>query len=313
MVKALVLILVFGATFALVQALYVLFVMARGEKRAVNRRLSLLRNNDRRDIALEQLRRERWLGGSSEYGNLRRLVIQSGVRVNPLGLMVYYSCGAIIGTLIASLFLEHMALEALFGVIASAVIVYLYFLSARASRIATFAEQFPDAIDVMVRSLRAGHPVPRSLSLVAHEMPDPIGSEFGIASDELTYGSDLPRAMEALFARVGHPDLRFLVVAISVQRATGGSLADVLTNLSSVIRQRYKLRRKVRAITAEGRYSALVLSALPFVFLTLLNLVSADFYGEVWSDPMVPRALGVGAVMLVIGNFVMYRMVNYKV
>lgn len=309
MAKTLVLILVFCSTFALVQALYVLLVLARGEKRPAQGRPSL---NARRYFALERLRRERAPGAPGrDYCGFRRLVIQSGISANPVRMALYYSCASIVGMLGAALLLDHFAMQALGGAIAGLAFVYLYFVAARRARLAMFSEQLPEAIELMVAGLRAGYPVSRSLALVAREMPDPISAEFAIASDEINGGANLQQAMDALFARVGHPALRFLAVALSLQTSATVSLPGVLSNLSSVIRQRYKQRRPAPAFMAEGRYLAFVLSAILLVFLGLLYLLAADF-GEVWKSLTAPRALGLGAFMLLIGNFVIYRILKRK-
>ena len=130
-----------------------------------------------------------------------------------------------------------------------------------------FGAQLPEAIDVMVRSLRAGHPVPVAIAMVAREMPDPIGSEFGIVADEMTYGTDLETAMRNLYFRVGQEDLPLFVTAVAIQGSTGGNLGEILENLSRVIRQRFKMRRKIRALAAEGQILALILSSLPIAHL----------------------------------------------
>ena len=129
----------------------------------------------------------------------------------------------------------------------------------RSRRQKAFGAQFPDALDIIVRSLRSGHPVPVAISMVAREMPDPIGSEFGIVADEITYGADLETGMRNLYFRIGQEDLPLFVTAVAIQSSTGGNLSEILQNLSAVIRQRFKMRRKIRALAAEGRASALIL------------------------------------------------------
>ena len=314
MEKSWILILIFVAIAAVVQSMYLMFWRQTKEEKAINRRLAVLKDNSNITVALDQLRRERWMSGegSGSRNSLHRLVVQSGLRLNWTKLFM------IIGGISAAIWFPLVVLVGgliapLAALAAGCVLTWFYLLWVRARRVNKFGAQLADAIDVMIRSLRAGHPIPRALALVADEMPDPAGSEFGIAADELTYGSDLGTAMESLSERVGQEDLRFLVVAISIQSATGGSLAEILSNLTGVIRQRFKLRRKVRAISAEGRYSAGMLSVLPIIFFALLNLVSSTFYGEVWGDPIVNKALGAGLALLMVGNVVMYRMVNYKV
>ena len=140
---------------------------------------------------------------------------------------------------------------------------FLTLLFKRKRRHSKFAAQFPDAMDIIVRSLRAGHPVPVAVGLVAQELPDPIGTEFGIAADEITYGADVETAMRNLYFRVGQEDLPLFVTAVAIQGSTGGNLSEILANLSSVIRQRFKMRRKIRALAAEGKFSALFLSGPP--------------------------------------------------
>ncbi len=315
MQKSWILILIFVACAAVVQSLYLMFWRQTKEEKAINRRLAVLKESTNITVALDQLRRERWMSGEGSgqsRNSLHRLVVQSGLRLNWTKLFLIIG-GIAVAAWVPLAVLVGGWIAPLAALVAGCALTWLYLVWVRARRVNKFGAQLADAIDVMIRSLRAGHPIPRALALVADEMPDPAGSEFGIAADELTYGSDLGTAMESLSERVGQEDLRFLVVAISIQSATGGSLAEILSNLTGVIRQRFKLRRKVRAISAEGRYSAGMLSVLPIIFFALLNLVSSSFYGEVWGDPIVNKALAAGLGLLMVGNVVMYRMVNYKV
>jgi len=183
----------------------------------------------------------------------------------------------------------------------------------RKRRHGKFAAQFPDAMDIIVRSLRAGHPVPVAVGLVAQEMPDPIGTEFGIAADEITYGADVETAMRNLYFRVGQEDLPLFVTAVSIQGSTGGNLSEILENLSRVIRERFKMRRKIRALAAEGKFSALFLSGLPVAIFFLLNIVAPDFYAVIWNQSLTKMGLGLAATWMVLGNIVMYRMCNFRI
>jgi tight adherence protein B len=164
-----------------------------------------------------------------------------------------------------------------------------------------------------VRSLRAGHPVPVAISMVARELPDPVGTEFGIVADEITYGADLETAMRNLAYRVGQEDLPLFVTAVAIQGATGGNLSEILENLSAVIRDRFKMRRKVKALAAEGKFSALFLSALPIAIFFMIRYVAPDFYGSVWKYDMTKIGLGMAAGWMLMGNLVMYRMVNFRI
>jgi tight adherence protein B len=199
------------------------------------------------------------------------------------------------------------------GVFCGTILPLLVLHVMRGRRRKAFGAQFPDALDMIVRSLRAGHPVPIAIGLVAREMKDPIGSEFGIVADEITYGSDLESALRNLYFRIGQDDLPLFVTAVGIQASTGGNLGEILANLSKVIRERFKMRRKVRALASEGRASAIILSSLPLLLMVIIHVVAPDFYGAIWNEDMTRKVLmGAGSWML-FGNFIMYRMVNFRI
>jgi tight adherence protein B len=195
----------------------------------------------------------------------------------------------------------------------NALLFYLLLVRRRGKRIARFAEQLPDVIDVIVRSLKAGHPFTVSLGLVAKEMPDPSGSEFGLVSDEITYGRDVRGALDSLYERVGYTDLRFFNTSVAVQMQTGGNLGEILSRLSKLMRDRFKMQRKIRALTSEGRFSAIVLTLFPFFLFGMMNLLAPQLYASVWGMPAVNTALAIGLLLLAIGNLIMWRMVNFRV
>ena len=217
---------------------------------------------------------------------------------------------AFAGTMMFNGKLSYAIVAALFCGTVLPVLVLKYLRRRRQKK---FGAQFPDAIDIIVRSLRAGHPVPIAVTMVAREMADPIGSEFGIVVDEITYGADLETAMRNLFFRVGTDDLPLFVTAIAIQGSTGGNLGEILENLSAVIRQRFKMRRKIRALAAEARASAMILSSLPFAMFAIINFVTPEFYASVWYFDMTKIALGIAAAWMGVGNVIMFRMVNFRV
>jgi tight adherence protein B len=198
------------------------------------------------------------------------------------------------------------------AVVLSLVLTYLFFRSVRNRRISRFAEQLPEAIDLIVRGVRVGYPLPVALGLVAREMPDPIGTEFELTSEEITFGQDVKTAVDNLYRRVGQEDLLFLVVAINVQNQTGGNLAEILARLSRLVRNRAKVQLKVKALTAEGRVSTKFLTAMPFILLGVVSLISPSYFGEVRHHPLLVPALTYAAISLGIGNVIMHRMVNFK-
>src|SRR5204862_2925545 len=198
-------------------------------------------------------------------------VLQSGLTWGPRKLQIV----ALVLTLMAfagGLLWRGHLLEALAIAFCGGIVLpYLALRIKRARRHKAFGAQFPYALDMIVRSLRAGHPVPIALSMVAREMKDPIGSEFGIVVDEITYGADLESALRNLYFRIGQDDLPLFVTAVGIQSSTGGNLGEILANLSKVIRERFKMRRKVRALASEGRASAIILSSLPLLLMVIIH------------------------------------------
>src|SRR5256714_6863948 len=277
------------------EAVYLLGFSTASYRSRVNRRLKLSKNQPDREAILIQLRRER---GLTSQGLLRfgvqwfnRLILESGMTRGALTLALIAlvaAGGAFFGVMKVR---EEMIEASAAGLAAALVLPFTALLFMRKRRHGKFAGQFPDAMDIIVRSLRAGHPVPVAVALVAQEMPDPIGTEFGIAADEITYGADVETAMRNLYFRVGQEDLPLFVTAVSIQGSTGGNLSEILENLSSVIRERFKMRRKIRALAAEGKASALILSSLPIMIFLVIQVVAPDFYASVWDEDITKQAL----------------------
>ena len=164
-----------------------------------------------------------------------------------------------------------------------------------------------------MRSLRAGHPLSVSLNLVAREMPAPAGPEFALVVDEVNYGRSLSEALDNLSERVGYPELRFFVAATAIAHQTGGNLGEILSRLSRMLRDRFRLSRRVRALSAEGRFSGYALSVLPVALFGIINLVSASYYAEFWKSAAATPVLATSIGLLLVGNVVIYRLVNFKV
>jgi tight adherence protein B len=286
-------------------------------RKNINRRLQLLDNKTDRESILVQLRRERGLTGSGDYAfsvvAFNRLVLQSGLSFG-LGRFVLLIAVGAAAAFVVTLYLQNSFFEAAVAALfCGTALPYLVLRTLRGRRQKKFGAQFPDAIDTIVRSLRTGHPVSSAIGMVAREQADPIGTEFGIVADEVTYGADLETAMRNLYFRVGQDDLPLFVTAVAIQSATGGNLGEILQNLSAVIRDRFKMRRKIRSLAAEGRASALILSSLPIAMFGVINLVSPNFYASVWDEDMTKITLAVAGCWMGIGNFIMYRLVNFRI
>ncbi len=296
----------------------VLLLASRGSyRRGISRRLSgaAFEGSSRKDLT--NIRRARSLSPDGHYSMsfipLNQLILQSGITVGFYGVLTtMVSLFAATYLLIFAVQREHLI--ALPIALAAALGVPLLVLnSLREGRQRRFEAQLPDAIDVLVRSLRAGHAIPVAINTVAHQMPNPIGTEFGLTAGELTYGLDLETALINLRSRVGQADLGLLVLAVSIQSKMGGNLAEILDNLSHVIRARFRLRRKARALSAEGRFSAVALSVIPFLLFAVLWVIAPTFYGDVWHELVVKPALLLSVGWLMIGNIIMYRMVRFQI
>jgi tight adherence protein B len=191
--------------------------------------------------------------------------------------------------------------------------VYVWVNNKAKKRLALIEEQLPDAVELMVRSLRVGHPFSSAINIVAKEVPDPLGSEFGLIADEAAYGRDVSESLKALAERVDLQDMRFLSVAVGIQSQAGGNLAEILDGLAKVIRARFKLFRRVKAITAEAKWSGMFLSVFPLVALVGIAVIQPDYYDEVKDTQyFIPACIAVG-VLLVANVVFMRMMVNIKV
>ncbi|WP_409432901.1 type II secretion system F family protein [Litorimonas sp. RW-G-Af-16] len=309
--------LVFAAGFLAVQTTIGAGRQATTRIKLANDRLRRMQGGDSQANIVAQMRKSRGL--TSDGMNFRslndwlgQLVLQSGLPLGAYGIYV-----ALVGfsiSLALTLFLVKGGLiwalvGAGLGLVAP--IFILRFLVKRRRNKAV--GQLPEALDVIIRSLAAGHPVPVSMALVAREMPDPIGSEFGIASDEVSFGSTISAAVQRLSDRVGHEDFELFSAMIRLQERTGGNLAELLRSNADTIRARQKMRLKVKAASAEGRMSAIILNFAPIALFVLIQVLSPEFYGEVADRPVVKYTLWGVVVWMGIGNLVMRKMINFKI
>ena len=183
----------------------------------------------------------------------------------------------------------------------------------RNRRIKLFENQFPEALDLMCRSMRAGHAFPTAVKLVGEELPEPLGRDFRILFDELNYGVPVNEAMSRLAQRIPLPDVSFFVVAVLIQRESGGNLAELLDNISTIVRGRLKLLGDVRTLSAEGKMSAQILTALPFGVALVVNLTNPEFMSVLWTDPAGIKAVGFALFMMVMGILWMRKIIAIRV
>jgi tight adherence protein B len=307
--------LIFGAALLGIQAGYMVFFRERKAQQAINRRLKLGSGGESPTEVFQALKSERGFADfdNALLGRLSDFWTQTGLRFDRNLLLVAWCVLAILYFFLFSVLMGGMSpLVLVLAVFASAFTILFFIHVVRKKRIKRFSEQFPDTLDVIVRGVRVGLPFSSALQLVAREMPDPVGSEFGMAADEISFGLDMATALHNLQRRVGQEDLLYFVIAISIQSQTGGKLSDVLARLSHLIRQRMMLRLKVRALSAEGRMSGYFLSAMPFILFVVISLMQPNYFTSVKDHPLIPAATAVALGMLLIGNVMMYRMINFK-
>ena len=311
--------LIFVAVIVLVEGIYLtVFGKSISLNNRVNRRLEMLEKGVGREQVLEQLRKEMSQHMKSRsipiYSILAEKAQKANIAFTPKQLIIMMGVLAVVafvgltfGTG-ASLAIR-IVLSAAMGVAG----VYVWINNKAKKRLALIEEQLPDAVELMVRSLRVGHPFSSALSIVSNEVPDPLGSEMGVISDESAYGRDVGEALKAMAERLDMQDLRFLAVAVTIQQTSGGNLAEILDGLAKVIRARFKLFRRVRAITAEAKWSGMFLSGFPLAALVGINVIQPHYYDDVKETAaFIPAALIV-AGFLVANVVVMRALVNIKV
>lgn len=311
--------MVFIAVFLLMQSF---MVPAFGENRQARKRLK----QRLRAVADSPERRERLeaMRGAVERSalaqaieslpgmqHLEQLIEQSGREVRPYRVVLLALALAV---LIGLLFGQW--LSPLFGVLAGlfgASLPVLVLLRDKARRLARFEEQLPDALMIMSRALRAGHPFSDAMKLVAEEMADPVGQEFRRTFMEINYGGDVRSALGGMLARVSSVTVMVFVTSVMIQKETGGNLAELLDGLSTMIRDRFRFQRKLRTLSAEGRLAAWVLSLLPFALAGVLSLVSPNFLPMLTGHPLGQKMIMASFVMVIIGIFWMRRIVRIDV
>ncbi|MBC7132071.1 MAG: type II secretion system F family protein [Roseovarius sp.] len=307
--------LVFGAALLLADAaLRILFAGQRRTKE-INERLERLRDGTDQSVAYDKLLKDRWAGGGRSGLSVTdwfiRIYRQSGLLLSQER-RIAYAIGVFVLAWIVSMFIVSDAIAQLvLAVPLGGAMIVLILLRLRARRIGRFVSQIPGAVDIIVRSLNAGHPINTAIALVSREMPDPIGSEFGTLSDQLTFGAELDSAMVSMVDRVGAEELNLLAVTISVQRGTGGSLSEVLGNLSKMVRDRGILRAKIKAISAEGRITAMIMAAFPFLLFFMIRGLVPSYFDPIWESGLgTPIVVGV-LVWMAIGVAILYRLVKF--
>jgi tight adherence protein B len=310
-----------------VQSAADLLLSGRDRRRGVSRRLRMLNAGARSGAAYAALVKRAPAAGAgrarlTDFGErLGKFCQGAGLTISPGRLLAY------VGAATAALWCLSLLLtsrgtgsalfvDALVGLLAAAILAgagaYLWVNRLRTARLRKIDEQLPLVLDVVVRAIRAGHPVVAAVQLAARELGDPIGAELGLIVDEYTYGSDLREALRNFAQRTGSSDAHFFAVSVGIQMGTGGNLAEILSGLAAVIRARRTLAKKVKALSSEGRASALLLSILPIFLVSFLMLTQPSYYTDKVSDPLFwPITIDVVALYFV-GWLIIRRITNFR-
>ncbi len=243
---------------------------------------------------------------------LDRVIEQSGRDFSVSRLLLACLVCGMVGFLAIVLLNRPLLIALIVGALAGAAPLG-WVLFERGKRLGQMEAQLPDAIDLIARGMRAGHAFPATLQMVAEESPDPLAQEFRIVHDEMNFGLSLDDAFRNLATRLPIDDVRFFVIAVLLQRETGGNLAEVLGNIGALVRSRFKLLGKVKVLAAEGKLSAWILGLMPIVMAFIINMLNPKFMSLLWTDPTGLNLIYACAVMYVIGIFWMWRLVKIRV
>ena len=311
--------LIFIAVLVLVEGVYLtVFGKSISLNSRVNRRLDMLEKGAAREQVLEQLRKEMSQHMMSRsiplYSILADKAQKANIAFTPRQLvmmMVVLTAVAFLGLTFGTS--AGLAIRIVVSPAMGIGGVFVWVNNKAKKRLALLEEQLPDGVELMVRSLRVGHPFSAALQIVAKEVPDPLGSEMGVISDEAAYGRDVAEALKSMAERIDMQDLRFLAVAVTIQQQSGGNLAEILAGLAKVIRARFRLFRRVKAITAEAKWSGMFLSIFPIFALIMINVIEPNYYDDVRETAYFIPACFVVAGFLIANIFVMRALVNIKV
>lgn len=301
--------------FLLITGLAQLLERGENHSEARNRRMRMLGKGATTEQVLELLRppeRSGWLPRVPVLGQLPREMSRAGMTMPPARFLLLCALGAMVLGAAAIRIMPPLQ-AALLAVVVAIALPIAVVKVLRQKRLDKLVAQLPDALELMARGLKVGHPLNTSVGAVAREMADPIGSEFGLIFDQVSYGDDLVSAFQDFADRTDVEDVHFLSLSIGIQHGTGGDLARVVDILAKTIRGRMSLRRRIKAVSAEGRLSAMILTAVPFFLYGSVSLGAPDYYTAVADDPLfLPMALTC-LVLVILNGLILYRLTNFRI
>ena len=313
---------VFIASFFALEALYYWWVKRFGaESTRLKNRIEHITNHDLDRNAYQGILKNRYATNQSPLNQLLfklaltkkldALLLHSGELWTIAKFFKMTALSAFVAGFVCILLNLNFAIVLMAALLAT-LLPLMYVLRSKNNRLAKFEEQLPEAIDTICRSLKAGHAFNSAFTLVGEELADPIATEFRITMEENNLGININEAMQNLAERVPLTDLKFFVVAVLIQRETGGNLAEILGNISNIIRERFKLRRQIGVMTAEGRLSAKILGAMPIIMLLIMSILNPTYAPLMFNSPTGIYSLKVGAAVMLLGFVWMRSIINIK-
>jgi tight adherence protein B len=312
----------FAAVILAIEGIYLWWVGTRGAAaQRIARRLQIMAGTGGRAERISILKQRRFSHHDGLDQLLHRwplahridqLLVQSGTRLVVEQCFAFSAAALMLGMTIVIRWpvplLARIVVACVF-----AFLPYMWLRRQRTRRLIKIEEQLPEAADFIARALRAGHSFTNVLQIVGTELPEPLSGEFRLAREEINYGVPMSEALHNMAERIPLTDLRYLIIAVLIQRESGGNLAEILGNISQIIRARLKLAAQVRVLSAEGRMSAWILGALPFVVLALMLVVNPKYISLLWTDPTGIKLLWVAAGMIVLGVLWLRRVIHIRI
>ena len=310
----------FLAVVLALEGLYNIWASTRSpEARRISERLAALAGETVTTASIERAREQSRLPRLNALlsmlatgQRMEHYVRASALAVSPAELILLTAALAAFGFFLPPLLGRPQVFGAVLGLVL-AIMPWLLVGSRRRQRVEKLEHQFPEALDLMGRAMRAGHAFPSAVKMVGDEMPEPLGRDFRILFDEMNYGVPTNQALMNLAERVPIDDVSYFVVAVMIQREAGGNLAELLDKIATIVRARLTLLGEIRTLSAEGKLSAIILTALPFVLVLVINLVNPKFMSVLWTDPAGPLIIGTTLLLMVLGMLWMRSIIRIRV
>ncbi len=290
-------------------------LMGRAPKdEARSRRMKMIQKGATTEEILAILKpdeKQTFAGRLPLVGDLPKVLRQAGVSMSS-GAFLTTCFAGFVGVAVLFSQLTSVINATIFGFVICMIVPIMAVRLQRTQRVNDLVKQLPDALEMMARGLKVGHPLNASLAAVANEMPDPIATEFGIVVDQVSFGDDLTDAFNELSDRLNQEDVHYLATAIAIQHGTGGDLARILGVLAKVIRDRMTMRRKIKAVSSEGRMSAAILSVVPVIIFVGLNVMSPKYYGDIAEEPLAGPLIFTVCFLVLLNAVILRKLVTFR-